>query len=568
MALYDHATWLKNAVFYEIYPQSFCDTNGDGIGDIQGIIKKLDYVKSLGCNAIWLNPCYDSPFKDAGYDVRDYKKVAARYGTNEDLQQLFSEAHKREMRILLDLVPGHTSEEHEWFKESSKAEENEFSKRYIWTDSAFSGYSMPFIGGESERDATYILNFFKCQPALNYGFAHRDRAWQSSPDSEEAAETRAAMVDVMRFWLSLGADGFRVDMADSLVKNDDNNGEGSLGKDNTIRAWQEMLGIVKEEYPEAAFVSEWGRPRQALSAGFDMDFYLSWRWDGNPNGYARLLRDVDNALDNNPEHDHSYFSARGGGSICPFLDDYCPQYESTCNQGYFSFISCNHDTPRMAPRLDDRERRVAFGMLLTMPGVPFVYYGDEIGMKYRDIPTKEGGYARTGTRTPMQWDDTKNLGFSTAAKSKLYLPVEARADGRTCANSRKQAVESGEIPTVSAQINCEDSFLSWVRALIALRHNRASLQADASWRVLYAPVDGRGFAYERCAKSNEGESAAERSIVVMNPGVSAETVPFATLANLTQEAVENPLLKIGEVLSDGNSLKLGAQSFAVFDLPL
>lgn len=122
MGLYNHAQWLKDAVFYEIYPQSFCDTNGDGIGDIQGIIKKLDYVKSLGCNAIWLNPCYDSPFKDAGYDVRDYKKVAARYGTNEDLQQLFNEAHTRGMRILLDLVPGHTSEEHEWFKESSRAE--------------------------------------------------------------------------------------------------------------------------------------------------------------------------------------------------------------------------------------------------------------------------------------------------------------------------------------------------------------------------------------------------------------------------------------------------------------
>ncbi|RIY25374.1 alpha-amylase, partial [Bifidobacteriaceae bacterium WP021] len=106
MALYDHAQWLKDAVFYEIYPQSFCDSNGDGIGDIQGIIKKLDYVKSLGCNAIWLNPCYDSPFKDAGYDVRDYKKVAARYGTNEDLQQLFSEAHNQGIRILLDLVPG------------------------------------------------------------------------------------------------------------------------------------------------------------------------------------------------------------------------------------------------------------------------------------------------------------------------------------------------------------------------------------------------------------------------------------------------------------------------------
>ena len=209
---------------------------------------------------------------------------------------------------------------------------------------------------------------------------------------------------------------------------------------------------------------------------------------------------------------------------------------------------------------------MAFGMILTMPGVPFVYYGDEIGMKYRDIPTKEGGYARTGTRTPMQWDDAKNFGFSMAAKSKLYLPVEARADGRTCANSRKQAVESGEIPTVSAQINCEDSFLSWVRSLIALRHSRKSLQADASWRVLYAPVDGRGFAYERCAKGGAGESAVERSIVVMNPGVNSETVSLEALANLTQESAYNPLLKIGEISVDGDCLTLGAQSFAVFGM--
>lgn len=208
MALYDHAQWLKDAVFYEIYPQSFCDSNGDGIGDIQGIIKKLDYVKSLGCNAIWLNPCYDSPFKDAGYDVRDYKKVAARYGTNEDLQQLFSEAHNQGIRILLDLVPGHTSEEHEWFKESSKAEENEFSKRYIWTDSAFSGYSMPFIGGETERDATYILNFFKCQPALNYGFAHRNEL--GNPLQIPKKRQKLALQ-----WLILCDFGFRLVRMDS-----------------------------------------------------------------------------------------------------------------------------------------------------------------------------------------------------------------------------------------------------------------------------------------------------------------------------------------------------------------
>ena len=131
--------WLQDAVFYEIYPQSFYDANGDGIGDLIGIIEKLDYIKELGCNALWINPFYDSPFKDAGYDVRDYKKVAARYGTDEDAARLFEEAHKRGIKVLIDLVPGHTSEEHEWFKESSKAEKNEYSDRYIWSDFIFNG---------------------------------------------------------------------------------------------------------------------------------------------------------------------------------------------------------------------------------------------------------------------------------------------------------------------------------------------------------------------------------------------------------------------------------------------
>ena len=123
--------WLKDAVFYEIYPQSYCDTNSDGIGDLQGIIEKLDYIHDLGFNALWLNPCFDSPFKDAGYDVRDYKKIAPRYGTNADAVRLFEEAHRRGMHVLFDLVAGHTSEEHAWFRESSKAEKNPLSGRYI-----------------------------------------------------------------------------------------------------------------------------------------------------------------------------------------------------------------------------------------------------------------------------------------------------------------------------------------------------------------------------------------------------------------------------------------------------
>lgn len=221
-AKHPHPKWLADAIFYEIYPQSFVDSNGDGIGDIPGITLKLDYIKDLGCNAIWLNPCFDSPFKDAGYDVRDYKKVASRYGTNDDLIALFDAAHRRDMHVILDLVPGHTSEEHEWFHRSCKVERNNYSDRYIWTDSWISGGDgLPFIGGESPRNGTYILNFFKCQPALNYGFAHPERSWQKPALGPDAKATCDAMVDVMRFWLSRGADGFRVDMADSLVKKDD-----------------------------------------------------------------------------------------------------------------------------------------------------------------------------------------------------------------------------------------------------------------------------------------------------------------------------------------------------------
>ncbi len=224
--------WLKNAVFYEIYPQSFLDTNGDGIGDICGITQKLDYIKDLGFNAIWLNPCYLSPFADAGYDVADYKKVAPRYGTNQDLINLFAEAHKRGIHVILDLVPGHTSEQHEWFLQSKLPQKNKYSDRYIWSDCVWhrpEGYS--WVAGNADRDGCYMLNFFNSQPALNYGFKDiTDATWQIPYTDERVQATFDDMLDVMRFWLDNGADGFRVDMADSLVKNDEDKSATALAQ--------------------------------------------------------------------------------------------------------------------------------------------------------------------------------------------------------------------------------------------------------------------------------------------------------------------------------------------------
>lgn len=521
--------WLERARFYEIYPQTFADSNGDGIGDIQGIIGKLDYIHDLGCNAMWINPCFDSPFKDAGYDVRDYCKVAERYGSNEDLEELFEQAHRRGMHVLLDLVPGHTSEEHEWFRESSRVEPNAYTDRYIWTDSWISGGDgLPFIGGETPRNATYILNFFKCQPALNYGFAHPDRAWKRPALGPEALATCDAMVDVMRFWLSRGADGFRVDMADSLVKQDDD------GKPYTIRTWQYMFSKIRPEFPEAAFVSEWGRPHESIEAGFDMDFYLDWRWDGNPNGYNRLLRNTDTPLQH--EGDSSYFNADSGASIVPFLDEYLPQLRECEGRGYFNLITCNHDTMRLAPRLDERERKIAFGMLLTMPGVPFIYYGDEIGMNYTVLPTKEGGYTRTGSRTPMQWNSGKNLGFSGACADALYLPVDA-ADNAS---------------TVEGEQAREDSLYSWVHQLLMLRRESSALCAGAHLEVVAASPGQRSFAYTRTADDGA------RMLVAMNPGRLEESFESPEAFYEAQ-----PVLVCGDVRLQDGRVVLGPQSFAV-----
>ena len=175
-------SWLAKAVFYQVYPQSFYDANGDGIGDLQGIIEKLDYIQSLGCNAIWINPCFVSPFHDAGYDIADYYKIAPRYGTKADMKRLFKKAAKRQIKVCLDFVPGHTSIEHPWFRESCKPIRNEYTNRYIWTNSVWDSgcENMTFIKGVADRDGNYASNFFSSQPALNYGYAKTDPAkpWQ------------------------------------------------------------------------------------------------------------------------------------------------------------------------------------------------------------------------------------------------------------------------------------------------------------------------------------------------------------------------------------------------------
>ncbi|MDE6419922.1 MAG: glycosylase, partial [Lachnospiraceae bacterium] len=394
--------WLEDAVFYEIYPQSFKDSNADGIGDFKGILEKMDYIKELGCNAIWMNPCFASPFLDAGYDVSDYYTAAPRYGTNEELKQIFEKAHELNMHVILDLVPGHTSVEHVWFRESMKAARNEFTDRYIWSNDIWEApEGMASLRGISEREGACAVNFFSHQPALNYGFYKPDKPWQQPMDAPGPQATIAEMKNIMRFWLQMGCDGFRVDMAGSLVKGDED-GKG------TIKLWQDVRAFLDREFPEAAIVSEWGEPDKSLLGGFHMDFLLHF----GPSHYNDLFR-----------CEEPYFSSRGKGDASAFVKKYQENYEKTEKKGLICIPSGNHDMDRLARSLTPDEQKVAFAFLLSMPGAPFIYYGDEIGMRYVEgLYSVEGGYNRTGARSPMQWDDTVNAGFSAAPKNKLYIP--------------------------------------------------------------------------------------------------------------------------------------------------
>lgn len=433
--------WLDNAVFYEIYPQSFMDSNGDGIGDFQGIISKLDYIKDLGCTAIWMNPCFESPFSDAGYDISDYYKAAPRYGTNEDLKQLFEEVHKRNMHILLDLVPCHTSTEHKWFKESMKPEKNEFTDRYIWTDNVWTApKDYGTIRGISDRDGSCIVSFFSCQPAINYGWYKPTESWQQGIDDEGPKASLEELKNIMRFWLGLGCDGFRVDMAGTLVKGD----EDCKG---TIILWNRIRDMLEKEYPEAAMVSEWGEPAKSLQGGFHMDFLLHF----GPSHYNDLFR-----------CEEPYFSSRGKGTAKEFVENYIKSYELSEKKGLICIPSGNHDMDRLARSLKGDELKLAFAFLLSMPGAPFIYAGDEIGMNYVEgLTSKEGGYNRTGSRTPLQWDDTPNAGFSSAGPDKLYLPQD----------------NSPDRPTVKNQLETEGSLLKEIQKLNKIRMENKALQS-------------------------------------------------------------------------------------------
>ena len=515
-------SWLSDAVFYQIYPSSFQDTDGNGIGDIPGIISRLDYIQSIGVTAIWLNPVYVSGWTDGGYDIIDFYRVDPRFGTNSDLVELVEKAHERGIKIVMDLVAGHSSDQCEWFLQSKEAPNLRYSDYYIWPTfkpedpsarpgtggslddavrmSAGASLLSKFVATDAPRGPYYIKNFFDTQPALNFGFANPDPAhpWEQAVDAPGPMAMRRELKNIMSFWMDKGVDGFRVDMAASLVKNDPDKAE-------TIRLWKEdLMKWFGAEYPEGVLIAEWFNPAQSIEAGFDLDFFCH---DGRYN-YSSLFFYGRRGPGANAA---PYFDVAGNGGLKEWYDLYTYQYDAVKGKGYVCMPTGNHDFNRVCTegRTKPEELKVAMTFFLTMPGVPFIYYGDEIGLKQNPAaPSTEGSGFRAGCRIPMLWDGTANAGFSTAPIDKIYIPQDP--------DPGRMTVEKAEIDP--------NSLLRYVRTLLRLRKRVPALGADASWRLVSSLDQPYPMVYER-------KLGNERCYVVLNPSGKAVKVTLPAEAS-------------------------------------
>ncbi|MGG5260348.1 alpha-amylase family glycosyl hydrolase [Phycicoccus avicenniae] len=465
---------MANSVLHQIYPQTFADSNGDGIGDLAGAQQHLDHLEWLGVDAVWFSPLFASPFADAGYDVSDYLSVAPRYGTNDDLAAFVDAARSRGIRVLLDLVAGHTSDQHPWFREWA---DDPNDHRYIGNAKVGhpAGIWCPVPG---RRGGYYQLNFYPCQPALNFGYARPNDAepWRDAVDAEGPRANRQALRDVMAHWFDLGVSGFRVDMAGSLVKDDP-------GKVETGRLWGEMRDWLDTEHPDKVLFSEWGDPAVAVPAGFHVDFFLQF---DRPALRSLWHTGIGTHDPNWSDTGRYFFDPEGSGGVDTFLREWRAAVEAIgVDGGHTALPTANHDYARLvnSPRTA-QQARAAFALVATWPSLPTIYYGDEIGMRYVEgLPDTEGSILsptnnRTGSRTPMQWEPGPGAGFSTVPEEDFYLPLDPSPDR----------------PDVATQRADESSLLHLVRRLLALRHATPALQPGGSLEVL---TEDYPFAYVR-----------------------------------------------------------------------
>ena len=541
LAAKEQPEWLKKAAIYHIYPLTYADSNADGIGDLEGIRSKLDYIKSVGFDCIWLSPCFASAWEDGGYDIIDFYKVDPRFGNNESLKRLIDDAHSKGLKVLLDLVAGHTSDKHPWFRESLKAERNEFSDYYIWTE----GQTMPqpsfrWVRNNHPRNGIYLSNFFPIQPALNYGYRSPNKAnsWEHDYNAPGPKAVREELKKIIAYWCDMGADGFRVDMAQSLVKGDNAN------RDGVRRLWNEIFAWYNQKYPENVMMSEWSNPEQSLGAGFNIDLLIHNGLGGKV--YRPLVCETSDKL----VPTECYFNRRGKGNIKEAMKIYTDIYNTYRKAGgYASMPTCSHDIWRLTRlnRSTPEEQKVAITLFLTLPTPPIVYYGEEIGMRNLEYaPAKEGSHSsrnRSVCRTPMQWNTERHAGFSTVKDTrKLYLPVDY----------------SYSFPNVAEQEGDPNSVLSYVKGLLKLRAATPALGVEGEWKYEGDLDNPYPMIYSRTLGD-------EKYVVVFNPADREVEGSMAPLGKKAEWVYGNDAsLAKCKTTRDGHTFKMKPVSVAIF----
>ncbi len=515
--------WWQRGIIYQIYPRSFMDGNGDGIGDLPGIIGRLDYLVELGIDAIWLSPIYPSPMADFGYDVSDFNAIHPIFGTLEVFDRLVAEAHRRGLKLIIDFVPNHSSDRHPWFRESRSSRDNPRRDWYIWRDPAPDGgppnnWLSHFGGGAWDWDEAtgqyYYHAFLKEQPDLN---------WRN-PD------VRRAMHDVLRFWMGRGVDGFRIDVLWLLIKDDrfrDNpvnpawrTGDEPIGRLLPVHTADQPeihdviteLRQVIDEYEDRVMIGEIYLPVERLVAYYGKDL------SGAHMPFNFQLIQVP-------------WSAHEIGQMIIEYERALP------TGGWPNWVLGNHDKHRIASRVGPAQARIAALLLLTLRGTPTMYYGDELGMPDVPIPPDRVqdpfeknvpgiGLGRDPARTPMRWDAGESAGFTTGEP---WLPVGD--DWRTV--------------NVAAQSADERSMLTLYRRLIALRRAEPAL-AIGGFAVLRAEA-----AVVVYVRQHEGR----RFIIALNFGSAPQPVTLPAAVPACRIVLSTLLDRTGEVCSGSIGLR-------------
>ena len=520
-------TWYKDAIFYQLHVRAFQDSDGDGIGDFRGLTQKLDYIQELGATAIWLLPFYPSPLKDDGYDIADYFSVHPSYGTLDDFKVFLEEAHSRGLRVITELVVNHTSDQHPWFQQSRSSPDNPYRDWYVWskTDDRYRTARIIFVDTEMSNWAWdpisksyYWHRFFSHQPDLNY----------------DNPQVREEVWNVMKFWLAMGVDGFRLDAVPYLVEREGTNCENLP---ETHEILKDLRRRLDENFPNRMLLAEANQWPQDLGPYFadGNEFHMAFHFPLMPRMFMAIkLEDrkpIIEILQRTPQipencqwaiflrnHDELTLEMVTDEERDYMYDEYARDKIAKLNVGI---------RRRLAPLLDNDRRRIELmnGMLLSLPGTPIVYYGDEIGMG-DNIYLGD----RNGVRTPMQWNGGWNGGFSTTDPERLYSPLISNA------------VYGYQAINVLSQQRSEHSLLSWMRTIVRLR-KASSVFGRGSIEFL-DPENHRVLAYIRQWQNS-------RILVVNNLSSSAQAAELDLKQLRGYIPIEmfggNPFPRIGEL---------------------